>query len=334
MPALQRMWYQGHPLQWLLLPFTWLFSALTALRRRCYAWGLLRTHRVEAFVIVVGNISVGGNGKTPVVLALAEHLRQQGIAAGILSRGYGAKSDYYPRLVQATDPAGQVGDEPRLLARRSGLPVVIDPVRARGAKYLSEELKCDVIICDDGLQHYALHRDMELVVMDGRGLGNGHLLPMGPLRERDWRLAQVDAIIHNTGLTTAPALTVSGPRQYAMTLHPGEFKNVCDPDVTRQAEDFGPVAACAGIGAPDRFFSQLRAMGLTLDITRGFPDHHHYRAGDVPAGTVIVTEKDAVKLQHIAHADCWYLPVDAQLPTDFYALVGARLKQCKQKQKR
>lgn len=331
MGTLQTIWYQGHPLQWLLLPFALLFGAITALRRRLYGWGLLRTQRVNAFVIVVGNISVGGNGKTPVVLALAEHLRGQGISAGILSRGYGAKSDYYPRRVNADDPAGQVGDEPRLLAGRSGLPVVIDPVRARGAKYLSEELGCDVIICDDGLQHYALHRDMELVVMDGRGVGNGHLMPMGPLREGDWRLRQVDAIIYNNGQAKVPPLAMKGPEQYKMMLQPGTFKNVCSPDITRQPQDFERVAAFAGIGAPERFFSQLRAMGLTLDTTKGFPDHYHYQAEDIPEGTVVVTEKDAVKLQHIAHEDCWYLPVDARLPNDFYALVGARLKQFNQK---
>ena len=212
-------WYFGHPFVWLLSPFALLFYFISAIRRLLFKIGLKKAFKANAPVIVVGNISVGGNGKTPVVLALADYYQKQGIKVGILSRGYGAKSPEYPRLVKGEDDASEVGDEPRLLAIRSQCDVVIDPVRARGAAYLSDELHCDLIICDDGLQHYALHRDVEIVVMDDRKVGSGYLLPMGPLREGQWRLGTVDALVHNS--RSMPTFSHAVAPQYLMTLVQG-----------------------------------------------------------------------------------------------------------------
>lgn len=319
------MWYHGHPLQWLLLPFTLLFWLMSGIRRVLFRTGIKKALAVDAFVIVVGNISVGGNGKTPVVLALAEYLSSQGLKVGILSRGYGATSPYYPRVVSATDPASEVGDEPRLLSIRSGVPVIIDPVRSRGAKYLTEELQCDVIVCDDGLQHYALKRDMELVVMDGRKTGNGWLLPMGPLREGIWRLKTVDAIIHNVNSSDQSDILDGVPPEFTMALSPCDFRNVRAPDKTCSADAFTRPHALAGIGDPERFFVQLKAMGISLSSSEAFGDHHPFSRSDIPEGEVIMTEKDAVKVQSFVHDDCWYLPVKAKLAEDFYQLLYERL---------
>ena len=320
-------WYFGHPAVWLLAPFSLLFFFITALRRVLYKVGVKRAYKPNAPVIVVGNISVGGNGKTPVVLALAEYYSGIGLKVGILSRGYGGKSDFYPRLVTHTDKASEVGDEPRLLAGRSGCDVVIDPKRARGAKYLADELHCDVIICDDGLQHYALHRDVELVVMDDRKVGSGYLLPMGPLREGQWRLGLVDALIHNA--RNMPTFDNAVAPQFLMTLVANKFVNVVDPTITRDASEFAysSCSAIAGIGSPARFFTQLQHMGLNLKNTFPMPDHHAYDASDIPRGTVLMTEKDAVKVKSFAHEDCWYLPVDAHLAADFYTLINTKLAQ-------
>ena len=318
------MWYQGHPLQWLLLPFTILFWLVSGIRRLLFRSGIKKQHNVDAFVIVVGNISVGGNGKTPVVLALAEYLTAQGLNVGILSRGYGATSPYYPRVVTANDPASEVGDEPRLLSIRSGVPVVIDPVRSRGATFLADKHHCDVIVCDDGLQHYALKRDMELVVMDGRKTGNGWLLPMGPLREGRWRLKTVDAVIHNSQLNRPDKLK-SVPPEFVMSLVPRDFRNVRDPATTCTADAFTQPDALAGIGDPARFFAQLSSMGIALSSCQSFGDHHHFSRSDIPEGEVIMTEKDAVKVHAFAHDNCWYLPVDAKLADNFYQLVHERL---------
>ncbi|WP_332308831.1 tetraacyldisaccharide 4'-kinase [Salinimonas marina] len=198
MSMLERAWYRRRWWLWLLWPLTMLFAVLSASRRYLFKAGFKTSARPDGcFIIIVGNISVGGNGKTPVVIELAEYLHKQGLRPGILSRGYGGSATAFPHTVRSQDSAAKVGDEPQLMAVRTGLPVVIDPVRARGAQWLSEKHQCNVIICDDGLQHYALQRDMEIVVMDERRFGNGRLLPMGPLREGVWRLDTVDLILHN-----------------------------------------------------------------------------------------------------------------------------------------
>ena len=318
-------WYNGHALVWLLAPLALLFFFLSGVRRLLFKSGIKKRFKASVPVIVVGNISVGGNGKTPVVLALAEYYKSRGLKVGILSRGYGAKSPQYPRVVTHNDPANEVGDEPRLLAGRSGCIVVIDPVRSRGAAMLQNECGCDLIICDDGLQHYALHRDVELVVMDERLVGSGYLLPMGPLREGQWRLAKVDAIVHNA--RTLPSFDQSVSPQFLMSLEPSDFVNVADSDKTATTYEISTQTckAMAGIGDPQRFFNQLKAMGITLNEERALADHFAFSSSDIPSGRVLMTEKDAVKARAFAHEDCWYLPVTARLSPDFYQLVDAKL---------
>ena len=319
-------WYFGHGLVWLLAPFALLFYFVSAIRRLLFKVGVKKVFKAEVPVIVVGNISVGGNGKTPVVLALADYYQSHGIKVGILSRGYGAKSAVYPRRVNGDDNAAEVGDEPRLLAIRSQCDVVIDPNRARGAAYLTEELQCELIICDDGLQHYALHRDIELVVMDDRKVGSGYLLPMGPLREGQWRLSTVDALIHNS--RSMPTFDHAVAPQFLMTLVPGDFTSVSNRAKTCTVEEIRkqvPCSAIAGIGSPQRFFNQLRDMQITLSHTQPLADHHAMTPSDIPQGTVLMTEKDAVKAASFAHEACWFLPVSAHLAPDFFNLIDVKL---------
>ncbi|MDO6565997.1 tetraacyldisaccharide 4'-kinase [Alteromonas sp. 1_MG-2023] len=327
MSRVVKSWYAGHPLVWLLSPLTVLFWLISTCRRLAFRAGLKKIYRGSAKVIVVGNISVGGNGKTPVVLALAQYYRKKGVSVGILSRGYGGKSSYYPRKVTGNDAANEVGDEPRLLAIRSQVPVVIDPIRSRGADYLSNELHCDLIICDDGLQHYALARDVEVVVMDERLTGSGLLLPMGPLREGHWRLATVDAIVHNRADIKKPALKAGQTPQYLMHLKAGEMCSVTNPtqQIGIDRVSAKTITAMAGIGAPERFFTQLESMGLTLSTKIPFPDHHQFTVEDIPAGTVLMTEKDAVKVSEFAHNDCWYLPVSASIDPQFFTQIDNKL---------
>ena len=310
---------------WLLAPLALLFYFVSAIRRLMFNMGIKKVFRANVPVVVVGNISVGGNGKTPVVLALAEYYQSQGIKVGILSRGYGAKSPTYPRLVNGEDDASEVGDEPRLLAIRSQCDVVIDPMRARGAAYLSDELHCDLIICDDGLQHYTLHRDVEVVVMDDRKVGSGYLLPMGPLREGQWRLSTVDALVHNS--RSMPTFGNAVAPQYLMTLVAGDFTSVSNRVKTSPLEEIQkkPCSAIAGIGSPQRFFSQLEEMGIKLSSTTPLTDHHAFSPSDIPSGRVLMTEKDAVKAASFAHDDCWFLPVTAHLAPDFFNLVNVKL---------
>lgn len=327
MSGLVKHWYSKSLLVWLLLPFSLLFGVITSVRRTAYALGIKKVFRPTAKVIVVGNISVGGNGKTPVVLALSRYYQEKGLRVGILSRGYGGKSSYYPRQVTPNDDAAEVGDEPRLLAIRSKVPVVVDPIRSRGAAYLSNDLHCDLIICDDGLQHYALARDAEIIVMDERLVGNGYLMPMGPLREGLWRLKTVDAIVHNRTDNAFPSLDIEPTKQYLMRLQPGRFTSVVHPDISVAKSELmqHSLVAMAGIGSPERFFTQLEKMGLKLEKTVPFPDHHQFHQDEIPASYVIMTEKDAVKVADFAHEHCWYLPVSADIDSDFYTHINNKL---------
>ncbi|MBU2976983.1 tetraacyldisaccharide 4'-kinase [Alteromonas sp. C1M14] len=325
---IDKMWYTSDKRVWLLWPLTLLFGLLSCIRRWLYRVGIKKRHQGPAFTIVVGNITVGGNGKTPVVIALVEYFKSQGIAVGVLSRGFGGSQTHFPHHVQASNRPDEVGDEPKLIAARTDVPVVIDPKRARGADHLAHVLGCDVIVCDDGLQHYGLHRDVELVVMDNRGVGNGHLLPMGPLREGLWRLDTVHGIIINGDKSAlSPAITQRACPVYQMALKGNQFVNLKSGERVDVGyfNDKKSAVALAGIGNPQRFFSHLSSMGLVLDDTFVFPDHHVFSAADIPTRTVLMTEKDAVKVAPLAHHDCWYLPVDAQLPPSFYTFIDTRL---------
>lgn len=334
MNKLEKAWYGKSKWVWGLAVFSALFWLISTLRRYLYKAGFITTHKPQdTVVIIVGNISVGGNGKTPVVVALADYLKSQGWRPGVLSRGYGGEQKDFPYQVNQADSASLVGDEPKLIAQRTGVPVVIDPKRPRGADYLAKECQCNIIICDDGLQHYALARDVEFVVMDDRRYGNGYLLPMGPLREGTWRLNTVDCIIHNvSNYKTAELLGISA-FQYPMRLSPGKVINVTDPTQQYTPEAFAAkypeCDAIAGIGNPPRFFAQLEQMGINCKRTITFSDHHDFQAGDIPSGTVIMTQKDAVKMQGIGHEACWYLEVSAALPDTFYHQLEKKLAHLK-----
>jgi len=317
-------WYQGHLLFALLIPLAWLFMAVAGLRRLAYRWGGLRAWRAPVPVIVVGNISVGGTGKTPLTLALVEQLRQHGWRPGIVSRGYGGKGAQYPQRVEADACASKVGDEPLLLARRSQAPVVIDPLRARGVQHLLATSDCNVVICDDGLQHYALARDIEIAVVDGqRGFGSAWRLPAGPMREALARLETVDFVVVNgpwraSGDAPASAITLS--LQAAPWQPVGVNPSLPVPTA-------GHVHAVAGIGHPPRFFALLAEQGFQ-PIPHAFPDHHAYSAEDLqfsPPAPVVMTEKDAVKCAEIAPPNSWYVPVQAILPDSFWQALTQRL---------
>lgn len=322
---IDNMWYSPSWFHWpviiVLLPLTALFWILSGVRRSLFRLQIKPSQTIPALVIVVGNISVGGNGKTPLVVYLAKRLKQEGYHPGVLSRGYGGKNASYPLSVDAVSKVDWVGDEAILMRQHINCPLVVDPNRARGAMELVEKHKCNVIICDDGLQHYALNRDIEIVVMDGkRRCGNHLLLPAGPLREASWRLDKADFLVLNGGLVT------NG--EYLMSLEAGKLINVKYPNKSLSINDLrSPVIALAGIGNPQRFFALLQKKHVKLKNQISFVDHHAFIKEDIPSGTVIMTEKDAVKCTQIAHDDCWYLPVSAQLTTQFESQLLQKLKQ-------
>ena len=323
---LQQHWY-GNP-GWLrlLLPLEWLFRAVAALRRALFQLRLLRRYRAPVPVIVVGNIAVGGTGKTPVTLALCSALRRFGYRPGIVSRGYGAQPPHTPFLVKPDSDPHHSGDEPLLLARRSDCPVVIAPRRAGGVRDLLKMTDCDVVICDDGLQHYALARDIEIVVVDGaRGFGNGHCLPVGPLREPPSRLQRVDAVLIN-GAASGGDDALCDIDGDPIALTPVALVNLVSGErLTPTAWAGRQAHALAGIGNPDRFFATLRAFGIE-PIERPLPDHHSFSADDLRIHDqlpIVMTEKDAVKCAPFASERCWYLAVETTLPDSLIeALLG------------
>lgn len=311
------LWYGNSPLSVALAPLGWLYCFCAVMRRAAYRIGILKTHRVDAPVIVVGNISVGGTGKTPLAIWIARLLKSTGLRPGIVSRGYRGRADKWPQQVRPDSDPVTVGDEPVLLARATGCPVAADPNRVRAARTLLEHVECDVIISDDGLQHLALGRDVEIAVVDGtRRHGNGRCLPAGPLREPASRLGTVDMVVANGG---------GLPGEFDMRLMMEEAENLLEASLRRSLESFraSPVHAVCGIGAPERFFMDLERAGLTL-IRHRFPDHHRFSAADIrfdDANPVLMTEKDAVKCRRFADPRHWCVPVQARLPKAF----GARL---------
>ncbi len=298
-----------------LTPLSWLFGIATALRRVLYRAGVLATTRLPVPVIVVGNITVGGTGKTPLTAWLVRGLLKRGRRPGIVSRGHGG-ANATPRSVAGSDDPRVAGDEPLLLAR-TGVPIWIGRDRVGAARaLLAAHPDVDVLVSDDGLQHYALGRDVEIIVVDGaRGYGNGRLLPAGPLREPASRATTVDAIVI-TGEPSAGALR-SGTTvpDFAMRLTGERFVNLADPTRSVDAGTFrgGRVHALAGIGNPERFFGKLREMGLS-PVCHPFPDHHAYVAADIhwsDADAILMTDKDAIKCAALADARMWTLPVTA-----------------------
>ncbi|WP_256091454.1 tetraacyldisaccharide 4'-kinase [Candidatus Thiosymbion oneisti] len=316
------VWYNGHPLSSALLPLSWLYCGGVRLRRLAYRRGWLHSRRLPVPVIVVGNLTVGGTGKTPLVLGVTDLLRRRGYRPGILIRGYSGSGTRWPRLVTGDDDPFQVGDESVLLARRSGCPVVAGADRVAAGELLLANCECDMIVSDDGLQHYGLRRDLEILVIDAsRRFGNGRCLPAGPLREPAARGRAADLTLCNG----SPC-----PGGQVMRLAPGPLVNLADREITRDLGELRGqrVTAVAGIGNPDRFFAHLRRRGLHVN-ERPYPDHHPFRREDAaswPPGPVVMTEKDAVKCTGFARPDFWYLPVASRLPSGFEQLLLEKLK--------
>jgi tetraacyldisaccharide 4'-kinase len=325
MRVLEHFWYRVRPAHLLLFPLSLLFGAAAAVRRALFRRGWLRVERLPVPVIVVGNISVGGTGKTPLVAWLVDRLQEAGFHPGIVTRGYGG-TQRLQEVRPDSDPAA-AGDEPVLLARRSDVPVFAGRRRVQTARALLDAYPyCNVIISDDGLQHYALARDIEAVVVDGeRRFGNGWLLPAGPLREPVRRLASVDAIVVNGG-----ELASTRAPQYRMSLKGESFRNLLNPEfLASPAELRGrTLHAIAGIGNPRRFFTQLQQLGLEFRA-HPFADHFAFCADDLSfagSDTVLMTEKDAVKCRAFAHENWWYLPIEAEVDPALGNLVLAKLR--------
>jgi tetraacyldisaccharide 4'-kinase len=299
-------------LAWLLWPASLAFGAVVFFRRLFFRLRLFKSRAAGIPVIVVGNLSAGGSGKTPLVLWIVELLKEHKWKPGIVSRGYGGSLAGPREASIASDPA-EVGDEPMLLARRSGCPVWVAPDRVLACQALREQHpECDVIVTDDGLQHYALRRNIEICVVDARGYGNGFLQPAGPLREPLSRLRSVDAVVTQGA---------AGVRGFEMKLEGEQLVRMTDARDVRTIKSFAgeKVHAVAGIGDPKRFFLQLARFGLKI-VPHPFPDHHPFRAGDLDFGDaapVVMTEKDAVKCKRFAQAHHWVFPVSATLDPAF-----------------
>lgn len=289
-------WYRSSLLAYLLAPISWIYRIVIAARRWCYKIGLFKTHQLNVPVIVVGNITVGGTGKTPFVIALVEKLKEQGRKPGVISRGYGARAPKYPLSINEHVSPSQCGDEPYLIAMRTQCPVVVDPNRPRAACYLLENKHCDVIISDDGLQHYALGRDYEIAL---HRKSNGFCLPSGPLREPLSRLKTVDYVLEDLKITHGDAYQLN------------------HSDQKKPLSEFNTVHAVAGIAHPERFFSMLEAAGLNV-IKHSFPDHHAFRSDELvfTEYPVIMTEKDAVKCRDFSLSNHWVLPINVEVPID------------------
>lgn len=330
MTRLEEHWSGVTPVTALLLPLSLIFRAATALRRGAYRAHLLPAVRLPVPVIVVGNITVGGTGKTPVVIWLAAHLREHGLNPGIVLRGYGGTART-PRHVTAESDPTVCGDEAVMLARRCDAPIWVGANRVATARaLLAAHARCDVIVSDDGLQHYRLARNLEIAVVDGtRGFGNNLMLPAGPLRESPARLATVDAIVVNISESARMGLKATRPAAFAMSLIGREFCNLFNPEHRVGPGHFlnRSVHAVAGIGNPQRFFGHLRRLGVSF-AAHPFPDHHPYSAADLAfadSDCVVMTEKDAVKCRQFANENYWALPVAAEIDPAFGELVLRKL---------
>ena len=320
---IENIWYTKHPLGVLLLPLSWIYTLIIILRRLCYQSGLIAVSQIDVPVIIVGNITVGGTGKTPLVIWLAEYFRSKGFKPGIVSRGYGGNFSGKSQQVRPDSDPLLVGDEPVLIAKKTNCPVAIATQRRRAAEELIEYCDCDLILCDDGMQHYSLARDMEIAVIDGqRRFGNKHCLPAGPLREPISRLKTVDFVVSKY---------IAGRHEYKMEYSYGDLVSLTEPGKTMPVSKLNgqSVHAIAGIGNPDRYFSYLRNQKINL-MRHEFPDHHSFEAEDINFNdglTVVMTEKDAVKCVEHATKYHWYLPITATLPESFTFRLDALMKE-------
>ncbi|GAB3107564.1 tetraacyldisaccharide 4'-kinase [Aestuariicella hydrocarbonica] len=320
-------WYEGRWWLWLLWPLSLILQGIAGWRRT----RLMRhAQTLPAPVLVVGNITLGGTGKTPVIITLVRYLRSLGLNPGVISRGYGGHAPYFPYLVTPQSPVDESGDEPLLIALETGCPVMVGANRVQSVETLAARHHCDIILSDDGMQHYKLARDWELCLLDGqRLLGNGLCLPAGPLREAPGRLREVDCVILNGG-TDKPDLPVD-VEALRMSLIPKYWCNVLTGE--RVGLDQLPflalpgVHAVTGIGNPERFFTTLRELGIAVE-GQAFPDHYAFSEADLAhIGTkpLLMTAKDAVKCRNFAKPDWWYLSVEAELPQAFYTQLHAFL---------
>ncbi len=308
MKRLDHYWYSQNPVSWLLLPVTALFCLISILRRALYRLGVLKQFNAPVPVIVIGNISVGGTGKTPLLIELCQQLITMGYKPGVISRGYGGHSVHWPVSVTSDSSAAIVGDEPLLIHCRSGCPVVVGPDRKADIDLLLSRHECDLILSDDGMQHYRMGRSAEIAVIDGtRGFGNGYCLPSGPLREPVSRLKTVDMIVVNGGTESESSFRVEAHQLNALLTE----TECCMLDQFKGKK----VHAIAGIGNPERFFSLLEAAGIDC-VRHPFSDHYAYQAQDVCFDDqlpVLMTEKDAVKCFPFKLDNHWYVPIDVRL---------------------
>ena len=320
---IERSWYQPAGLLTLLLfPFSVMFCIVAIARRCFFRMNILRSEKVSVPVIVVGNISVGGTGKTPLVIAITQYLKAQGYNPGVICRGYGGNAQHWPQQVTLNSNPELVGDEAVLIANRCRCPVCVGPSRIESAKLLINNGNCDVIVSDDGMQHYKMKRDIEIAVIDGkRGMGNGFCLPAGPLRELPFRLNTVTMKVSN------------GSEQdgmHKMELKSYAFYHINDETNLKPLDAFAgsEAHALSGIGNNERFFQNLRDLGIKIR-NHSYPDHYHYKASDCDfkdSLPVLMTEKDAVKCKKFPISDAWYLKVDALLSNSFYEKLIEKLR--------
>lgn len=325
MRLIEKVWFQGHSAKYLLvpllLPFSLLFIAITAVRRLAYRLGLKKSISLDVPVVVVGNIGVGGNGKTPLVIYLVELCKSLGLKPGVISRGYGSNAPHYPYLIEPASTTEQCGDEPYLIFQRCQVPVAIGADRISDGNLLISK-GCNIIIADDGLQHYRLKRSLEYIVIDAKRMfGNDLRLPAGPLRESVSRISG-DANVILNGLVEEPSVFTEKYKldkpTASMVLKGSKFINLRN-NQTMTTEDFNrafpAVNALAGIGDPQRFFDTLNTLSFKVNEAKGFVDHHDFSREDLlnfgNELPLLMTEKDAVKCLSFASDNCWYLPVDA-----------------------
>jgi tetraacyldisaccharide 4'-kinase len=319
---MERRWYRSSfdLTSFLLSPLSWIFQTLVFLRRFCYQIKLKKTYHFPVPIIVVGNITVGGTGKTPFVIWLAEQLQKQGFRPGIVSRGVGGRQQQSPRWVETQSDPASVGDEAVLLVNRTQCPLVVGIDRVAAVKELLSKTNCNIVISDDGLQHYRLGRDMEIIIMDGdRGLGNQKMLPAGPLRESPKRLTEVDFVVTQGGLDA---------HQFLMQLQ-GDIAHSIQDETQKSLTEFKgtKVHAVAAIGNPRRFFSAFRHQGIQV-IEHTFPDHYLFQKNDLSFTDelpIIMTEKDAVKCKKLADHRFWYLPVTTHIDKDLAGKILTKL---------
>ena len=307
---LPQIWQdKTHPISKLLFPLSLIYGLSMSLRRGLYQSGLLKSQSVDVPVIIIGNITVGGTGKTPLVIWLSDYLSKKGLKVGIISRGYGGSSPQWPVDVSPIEKAEIVGDEAVLLKQKTKLPVVVSPVRVDSANLLIQNYAVDVIISDDGLQHLAINRDIEIIVIDAkRQFGNNRLLPSGPLRESQKSIS-ADAIKIYSGENNLDQF------EYSVQFKPVQFRNVRSPEFAVDSDHFSHthVNAIAGIGYPDKFFSTLKTLDIQVN-SKSFADHHFYRADDLAFNNdlpLLMTEKDAVKCTELVTDNAWYLEIEA-----------------------